>query len=96
MRLTFEMWTALLNVPIVAERTKAPLYILSAADLGVDAEHFEQALTDAFECCQLWGAFLLLDEADVFLEARSADNLQRNELVASRDHATPLVLQFQY
>ncbi|RYP73793.1 hypothetical protein DL771_003371 [Monosporascus sp. 5C6A] len=71
-----------LSAEAVAEKTKAPLYNLSAGDLGTDPGKLEKALTDALKCCQLWGAVLLLDEADVFLEARGIDNLQRNELVS--------------
>ncbi|KAI1345697.1 P-loop containing nucleoside triphosphate hydrolase protein [Xylaria sp. FL0043] len=36
----------------------------------------------ALECCQLWDAVLLLDEADVYLEARGSNSLTRNELVS--------------
>jgi len=36
-----------------------------------------------FKRCALWNLILLVDEADVFLEARSKDNLDRNELVSS-------------
>jgi AAA+ superfamily predicted ATPase len=59
-----------------------PLYILSASDLGITPEKVEGALDTALECCALWNALLLLDEADVFLESRTGGNLQRNELVS--------------
>jgi hypothetical protein len=36
-----------------------------------------------FKRCALWNLVLLVDEADAFLEARSKDNLDRNELVSS-------------
>lgn len=44
----------------------------------------EKALKEALEACTLWNAILLLDEADIFLTARSVDNLERNELVSSK------------
>jgi len=67
----------------VAEKSRVPLYILGAGDLGTTPEKVESALDNALECCQLWDAVLLLDEADVFLESRESDSLERNELVSS-------------
>lgn len=67
----------------MAEKSRVPLYILSAGDLGTTPEKVESALDNALECCQLWDAVLLLDEADVFLESRESDSLERNELVSS-------------
>ncbi|KAI1392918.1 P-loop containing nucleoside triphosphate hydrolase protein [Hypoxylon trugodes] len=66
----------------VAEKSRVPLYVLSAGELGSTAGKVEGALQTALKCCQLWGAMLLLDEADVFLEARGSDNVERNELVS--------------
>jgi SpoVK/Ycf46/Vps4 family AAA+-type ATPase len=56
--------------------------MLSAGELGSTPATLESALKNALTCCQLWGAMLLLDKADVFLEARSSNSLERNELVA--------------
>ncbi|KAI5457147.1 P-loop containing nucleoside triphosphate hydrolase protein [Mariannaea sp. PMI_226] len=66
----------------VAERARVPLYNISAATLGTDPSDVEEALDGALELCKLWNAMLLLDEADVFLGARSNADLDRNELVA--------------
>jgi hypothetical protein len=63
--------------------SRAPLYVLSASDLGTNPTHVDSALTKALERCRLWDALLLLDEADVFLERRDSSNLDRNELVSS-------------
>lgn len=63
--------------------SKAPLYVLSASDLGTNPARVNSALTTALERCRLWDALLLLDEADVFLEARDSNSLDRNELVSS-------------
>ncbi|XXH05437.1 hypothetical protein Hte_011864 [Hypoxylon texense] len=71
-----------LTAESVAERTKAPLYTLSASDLGTDAESVERSLKRALEMCVLWKAIMLIDEADVFLEARKTNSLRRNELVS--------------
>lgn len=44
----------------------------------------EPRLKEALESCARWNAIMLIDEADVFLEARSTDSLERNELVSSK------------
>jgi hypothetical protein len=67
----------------VAERSHVPLYSVSAGVLGTAAHDVEAALDQALDLCRLWGAILLLDEADVFLGARTNDGLLRNELVSS-------------
>jgi len=67
-----------------------PLYIVSAGDLGTRATKVEQGLMNAIECCQLWDAVLLIDEADVFLESRDSNNLEHNELVSSRSYTFPI------
>ncbi|KAI1737685.1 P-loop containing nucleoside triphosphate hydrolase protein [Xylaria scruposa] len=67
---------------VLAENSKVPLYVLRAGDLGSTPEKLEPALESALACCQLWGALLLLDEADVFLQCRGSDNMERNELVS--------------
>lgn len=68
----------------MADKSKVPLYVLSAGDLGTSPEKVEFGLDNALECCRLWNALLLLDEADVFLETRNSENLNRNELVSSK------------
>ncbi|KAI0966031.1 P-loop containing nucleoside triphosphate hydrolase protein [Xylaria arbuscula] len=62
--------------------SRIPLYILSASDLGTSPSKVDAGLMKALECCQLWDAVLLLDEADVYLEARDSNSLARNELVS--------------
>ncbi|GAW23561.1 hypothetical protein ANO14919_131280 [Xylariales sp. No.14919] len=71
-----------LTAESVAERTRAPLYTVSASDLGTSAGSVEAALKKALDMCALWRAVMLIDEADVFLEARKTDSLERNELVS--------------
>ncbi|KUL87578.1 hypothetical protein ZTR_04635 [Talaromyces verruculosus] len=71
-----------LTAEALADKFKIPLYILAANDIGTSAQKVETALQDAFECCRLWDALLLIDEADVYLATRQSDHLTRNELVA--------------
>lgn len=67
----------------MAETIKAPLYKMSAGDLGTQSHEVESNLSNVLEMCKKWNAILLLDEADVFLEQRSARGLERNKLVSS-------------
>ncbi|KAJ5169461.1 ATPase AAA-type core [Penicillium coprophilum] len=71
-----------LTAESVAEVMKVPLYVICAGDLGVDARGFESKLKDILRVVPKWGALLLLDEADVFMESRDSANLARNELVS--------------
>ncbi|KAF5251704.1 hypothetical protein FANTH_3314 [Fusarium anthophilum] len=66
----------------VAEKARVPLYSMSAGDLGTVPKEVELALERALNLCGVWNAMLLLDEADVFLGARTDSDLARNELVA--------------
>ena len=61
---------------------KAPLYMMSAGDLGLSSGEVESSLSNVLEICTKWNAILLLDEADVFLEQRSSHDLERNKLVS--------------
>lgn len=66
----------------VAETMRTPLYTMSASDLGFSSRDVEKSLSKVLELTAKWNAVLLLDEADVFLEARSAHDLERNKLVS--------------
>jgi SpoVK/Ycf46/Vps4 family AAA+-type ATPase len=55
---------------------------ISAGELGIEAEKLEKQLSVIFQIANQWDAILLLDEADVFLERRSSQNLHRNGLVS--------------
>jgi len=59
----------------VAERSRVPLYSMSAGDLGIQPTEVEKSLERALELCRMWNAMLLLDEADVFLGARTNGSL---------------------
>ena len=72
---------------------RAPLYMMSAGDLGLDSQNVESSLSNVLEMSTKWNAVLLLDEADVFLEQRSAHDLERNKLVSSM---SPPSLAFSY
>ncbi|KAL9583119.1 MAG: hypothetical protein Q9212_002892 [Teloschistes hypoglaucus] len=71
-----------LTAESVAETIRAPLYMMSAGDLGLTSSDVESALSIALEMCTKWNAILLIDEADIFLEQRSSHDLERNKLVS--------------
>lgn len=71
-----------LTAESVAETMRVPLYVMSAGELGTYSENLERVLKDVLDKCAMWKAILLLDEADVFLEARSTSDLQRNAMVS--------------
>jgi hypothetical protein len=56
--------------------------VLTSSDIGADPEKIERVLSDGFKTASTWGAVLLIDEADVFMEKRSTNDLNRNCLVA--------------
>ncbi|OTA86721.1 hypothetical protein M434DRAFT_81878 [Hypoxylon sp. CO27-5] len=66
----------------VAEKSKVALYAMSAGDLGTKPSDVEKNLEQALELCSMWDAILLLDEADVFLAARTSNSPERNEFVS--------------
>ncbi|KAL1836360.1 hypothetical protein VTJ49DRAFT_5252 [Mycothermus thermophilus] len=66
----------------ISELLKCPLYMASAGELGTDSRYLESELQKILDICHAWGAILLLDEADVFLEKRNMHDLHRNALVS--------------
>ena len=71
-----------LTAEAVAEVTKRPLYMISSGELGADPEGVHEKLKAVLEIAELWGAVLLLDEADVFLVQRSDTDLSRNAITS--------------
>lgn len=66
----------------IADYLKCPLYAVSAGELGTDSWRLEQELQKIMDIAHSWGAILLLDEADVFLERRQVHDIHRNALVS--------------
>ncbi|KAJ4110292.1 hypothetical protein NW768_012052 [Fusarium equiseti] len=71
-----------LTAESVAEVTKKPLYRVTCGDIGTKAEEVERYLEVVLLLGKTWDCVVLLDEADVFLEQRTLDNLDRNALVS--------------
>jgi hypothetical protein len=66
----------------IAAFTRRPLMVLTSSDIGTTPEEVEDNLTRMFKTAKSWGAILLIDEADVFMERRTTADLVRNSLVA--------------
>ncbi|KAF4626492.1 hypothetical protein G7Y89_g11663 [Cudoniella acicularis] len=71
-----------LTAESVAESMHIPLYMMSAGDLGTGPNEVEESLQNILEMVAKWDAILLLDECDVYLEERTAHDLERNKLVS--------------
>lgn len=57
---------------------------MSAGELGHSAGEVESRLHKVLELSTKWGAILLIDECDVFLEKRTTADLERNKLVSGK------------
>ncbi|KAI0117971.1 P-loop containing nucleoside triphosphate hydrolase protein [Nemania sp. FL0031] len=66
----------------VAELAEKPLFRVTCGDIGTEPEKVEKYLESALYLGKIWGCVVLIDEAEVFLEQRSLDNLERNALVS--------------
>lgn len=72
----------------ISELLRCPLYMVSAGELGTDPARLEHELQKILDIAHSWGAILLLDEADVFLEKREVHDIHRNALGESISHLT--------
>lgn len=71
-----------LTAECIAEWANKPLIPLSIGDLVAMEDSIEERLTEAFANASRLRAILLLDEADVVLEARSFEDVRRNGIVS--------------
>lgn len=70
-----------LTAEVTAERLKRPLYMVGVGELGTTADELEGNLRQILDIASTWNAVLLLDECDIFMEARTDSNIQRNAMV---------------
>ncbi|OTA87891.1 hypothetical protein M434DRAFT_399297 [Hypoxylon sp. CO27-5] len=66
----------------VAELARRPLLSLTSGDLSTNSYQVEKNLEYFLHLGERFGAMVLLDEADVYLEARRAKDIARNGLVS--------------
>ncbi len=67
----------------ISELLQCPLFHISAGELVTNPLELERKLSMFLDLAYNWGAVLLLDEADVFLEARAAQDIHRNALMST-------------
>ena len=75
-----------LTAEVTAELCKAPLLSISLGELYEYENFDEDRLQELLQYATMWRGIVLIDEADVFLEARAAgaqNSAQRNALVAT-------------
>lgn len=70
-----------LTAEAVAEVLHRPLYMVSVGELGVEPTQLEESLRKILDMASSWNAIILIDEADIFLEARDEHNILRNAMV---------------
>jgi len=68
----------------IAEFVKRPLKYVSVGEIIANPKTIEKTLRAKFDECAKIHAILLMDEADVVLEARSIEDFRRNAVVTSR------------
>ncbi|OAL07049.1 P-loop containing nucleoside triphosphate hydrolase protein [Phaeosphaeriaceae sp. SRC1lsM3a] len=66
----------------IAANAERPLLTVTCADIGTDPQQIEDNLVRFFKRAKAWNAILLIDEADIFMEHRRVQDLERNSLVA--------------
>jgi len=75
-----------LTAEAAAERVRKPLMIVSGAELANPGPGpsvgVERLLQNVFDLAKAWDALVLIDEAEVYLEARSFGDVQRNAMVS--------------
>jgi SpoVK/Ycf46/Vps4 family AAA+-type ATPase len=71
-----------LTAETIAMATGRPLLTVSVAEIGVAYQQAEKILTEVFVDAARWEAVLLMDEAEVFVEQRSTQDVERNALVS--------------
>jgi len=70
-----------LTAEAVSELLHRPLYCVNIGELGVTTTQLEEKLSQILEMASTWNAIILLDEADIFLERRTENDVKRNALV---------------
>ncbi|KAM0418755.1 hypothetical protein ACHAPT_012353 [Fusarium lateritium] len=72
-----------MTVELIAKKTRRPLLSLSVADLGTEEVKMEKLLMKWLSRATIWGAIVLIDEAEVYMEQREPGQTRRNALVSA-------------
>ncbi|KAH8903522.1 P-loop containing nucleoside triphosphate hydrolase protein [Coniochaeta sp. PMI_546] len=66
----------------IAEMAERPLLSITSGDLGTKPDEFDANLRMYFRLGESWNAIVLIDEADIYFEARVETDIERNGLVS--------------
>ncbi len=66
----------------ISELLHKPLYSIGSGEFGINAKELEAKLAEILEIAHAWDAIILIDEADIFMEKRSTNDLVRNAMVS--------------
>ncbi|KAI9774020.1 MAG: hypothetical protein M1839_001904 [Geoglossum umbratile] len=64
------------------ESNEGERWMVSAGDLSTSSDELEAELSQIFDIADHWNAILLLGEADIFLQKRDLQSLERNDMVS--------------
>lgn len=67
----------------IADHTRRPLLTIDSGTLLGQRQFVEQSISRLLSLAARWKAVVLLDEADVFMQERNVQELDRNGLVSS-------------
>lgn len=70
-----------LTAEATAEHLQRPLYTLTSGELGTTPTELEENLAQVLQLAAAWDAVLLVDECDIFLNARDGCDVTRNAMV---------------
>ena len=68
----------------IADYSQRPLYSLGEIECRRTQEGLQHSLNTALARASKWGAVVLMDEADVFMQERSVNEYFRNEQVSGK------------
>lgn len=71
-----------LTAEAIAENLHRPLYKITAGELGTNNKDIDYNLDRILTQVVRWNAILLIDEADVYIEKRTDNNITRNAIVS--------------
>ena len=71
-----------LSCEAISELLQKPLYSITVGELGTSPDDLEKRLGRILEIANSWEAIILLDEADIFMEKRSTNDVHRNAMVS--------------
>ncbi|KAB2103782.1 hypothetical protein AG0111_0g8664 [Alternaria gaisen] len=67
----------------IARKTNRPLLSMTTAELGTEEVQIQKRIAYYLDLASMWGAIVILDEAEVYLKQRKAGTFVHNALVSA-------------